>query len=179
LPLVPIFDLDGTLLDSDDALNAPFAALGVDLNRVRMGLVLEEACAELGVRVADYLAHYDVTAAAAFPEVTDLVVKLGRWAVCSNKEVRSGMAELARLGWEPEVAMFADHFGGPKHLGPVADALGVGSQDVLFIGDTEHDRRCAQAFGCRFALAGWNPRASAVAGDLVLDRPLDVLDLLE
>ena len=42
--------------------------------------------------------------------------------------------------------------------------------------ELEHDRRCALDVDCRFALAGWNPRASAVAGDLVLARPLDLFD---
>ncbi|MEY2591194.1 MAG: hypothetical protein QOJ67_3178, partial [Acidimicrobiaceae bacterium] len=31
--LVPLFDLDGTLLDSDEALAAPFVALGVARER--------------------------------------------------------------------------------------------------------------------------------------------------
>ena len=50
----------------------------------------------------------------------------------------------------------------------------------MFVGDTRHDRACAAAVGARFALAGWNPRARAAAepGDLVLDQPADVLDLL-
>ena len=33
----------------------------------------------------------------------------------------------ARLGWTPEVALFADAFAGPKQLGPVLDALGARS----------------------------------------------------
>ena len=140
--------------------------------------MLEHECERLGITVDDYLAHYDVTMAQPFPGVEAVVAALDRWAVCSNKEAASGRAELARLGWRPEVALFADDFGGPKQLGPMVNALGLGADDVVFIGDTEHDRRCAASVGCRFALAGWNPRASAVVGDVVLDRPGDLLDLL-
>jgi len=178
LSRVPVFDLDGTLLDSDVALSAPFVALGIDPARVEFGLVLEEACAQLGIAVTDYLHHYDVNLAMPYSGVDEVVARLDRWAVCSNKEAGSGRAELARLGWEPDVAMFADDFGGPKHLAPVLAALDLRAEEIVFIGDTPHDRVCAATIGCRFALAGWNPRASAVAGDLVLRRPIDVLDVL-
>jgi HAD superfamily hydrolase (TIGR01549 family) len=178
LPLVPIFDLDGTLLDSDSALIAPFLALGIPREEVVFGRVLEDECARLGIAVRDYLDRYDVNLAQPFPGVEDVVAKLDRWAVCSNKERTSGRAELARLGWTPDVAMFADDFGGPKRLEPVLDALGLGGSDVVFVGDTEHDRRCAGVVGCCFALAGWNLRATALDGDVVLGRPVDVLGVL-
>lgn len=177
--LIPVFDLDGTLIDSDEALNAPFAALGIDPSQVTMGLVLEEACAEIGVKVEDYIALYDSTLAQPFADVDELVSGLDEWALFSNKEGRSGRAELARLGWTPDVVMFADDFGGPKSLGPVLAKLGREPDEVIVVGDTPHDRRCAGELGCRFALASWNPRASALAGDVVLRRPLDLLAFLD
>jgi len=179
--LVPVFDLDGTLLDSDEALTAPFVALGVDPEAVTYGRLLADECARLGVAVEDYLAAYDVHAAAPYPGVEDLLGRLDRWALCSNKGGPSGRAELARLGWAPAVALFADTFAGPKRLGPVLDALGLPAHAVVFVGDTAHDRLCAEAVGATFLLAGWNPRAVATAqpGDVVLATPLDVLDLLD
>ena len=179
MPFVPIFDLDGTLLDSDAALAAPFVALGIPPDEVVFGRLLADECARLGITPADYLDRYDTDLAQPFPGVAELVERLDRWAVCSNKEVRSGRAELTRLGWEPDVAMFADDFGGAKRLEPVLATLGLRGRDVVFVGDTEHDRRCAAVVGCRFALAGWNLRAARTAGDIVLDRPLDLLDVLD
>ena len=82
----------------------------------------------------------------------------------------------ARPKWLSGTGLFA--FGGPKQLGPVLDALGTSADEVLFVGDTEHDRRCACAVGCRFAVATWNPRANAEDGDIVLRTPADVLPLL-
>jgi phosphoglycolate phosphatase-like HAD superfamily hydrolase len=176
--LVPIFDLDGTLLDSDAALVAPFVTLGVREEDVAFGALLVDECSRLGVTVDDYLAHYDVNAAMPFEGVEEMVACLDRWAVCSNKRGRSGRAEIERLGWEPEAALFSDAFVGPKQLGPVLDALNADPADVVFVGDTEHDRKCAAEVRCRFAVATWNPRARVASGDIVLRSPDEVLRLL-
>jgi HAD superfamily hydrolase (TIGR01549 family) len=179
VPTTLLFDLDGTLVDSEEALRAPFVALGVDPATIPIGLPLVEACRLAGITTDDYLAHYDDTAAHPFPGVDEVLRRLDRWAVCSNKDRASGRRELARLGWSPTVALFSDDFdGAPKQLAPVLLALELGADDVAFVGDTAHDRSCAAAAGVRFALAGWNPRAVAEPGDHVLRRPADVLDLL-
>ena len=176
---LPIFDFDGTLMDSDEALAAPFVQLGVPREDVTFGHVVEDECRRLGIDPARYVALYDPAAASPFPGVEELLVGLERWALCSNKHPDAGVAELSRLGWRPEVALFSDAFGGgPKRLEPVLDALGVEAGDVIFVGDTAHDRACAAAVGCPFALAGWNRRAKAEAGDIVLTDPLDLLRAL-
>lgn len=177
--LLPIFDFDGTLLDSDEALAAPFVALGVPRDQVTFGHVVEEECRRLGIDPSQYVARYDPAAASPFPGVEELLARLDRWALCSNKHPAAGTAELERLGWKPEVALFSDAFGGgPKRLGPVLVALGVGNDEVIFVGDTAHDRACAAAVGSRFALAGWNKRSVAEEGDLVLAEPADLLPAL-
>ena len=176
-----LFDFDGTLVDSDAALLAPFAALAVPPERMPpLGLPLVVACEHAGITVEGYLAHYDSDLALPFPGVEDLLAGLDRWGLCSNKQRGSGLRELARLGWEPTIALFSDDFGGrPKSLAPVLEALEVAPADALFVGDTEHDRECAKVAGVPFALAGWNARTSPERGDLVLARPSDVLAALE
>lgn len=174
-----VFDLDGTLLDSDAALAAAFSALGVPPEAVTYGHVLADECVRLGISLEDYLDAYDTTAAPPFPGVVEALAELPRWAVCSNKHPRGGWAELERLGWKPDVAMFADAFDGPKHLGPVLDALQVSAREIVFVGDTAHDRRCARDVGCPFVLAGWNPRTEAEPGDIVLTHPSDLLIALQ
>jgi HAD superfamily hydrolase (TIGR01549 family) len=174
-----VFDLDGTLVDSDEALLAPFVAHGVPREDVTFGHVLADECARLGIAVDDYLALYDGLQAHPFAGVDELLGSLDRWAVCSNKHPEAGRAEMDRFGWRPVVALFSDAFGGPKRLQPVLEALDLGPHEVVFIGDTAHDRRVAAELGVPFGLAGWNPRAEPEVGDVVLRAPLDVLDLLD
>jgi N-acetyl-D-muramate 6-phosphate phosphatase len=176
--LVPVFDLDGTLLDSDAPLRDAFVAMGVPAEDVTFGHVMADECARLGISVDGYLDAYDTGAATPFDGVTDLLDRLDRWAVCSNKHPRSGHEELGRLGWTPDVALFADAFTGPKRLEPVLEQLGLAASAVLFIGDTTHDLACARAVGARFAWAAWNPRTMPEGDDAVLLHPGDVLALL-
>jgi HAD superfamily hydrolase (TIGR01549 family) len=172
-----VFDLDGTLVDSDRALIEPYLRLGFTVDDVRLGPLLVDECARLGITVDDYLAHYDTNDVSVFPGVDDVLARLPRWAVASNKLRANGEAELDRFGWTPACALFAEDFGGSsKQLGPVLDRLDVDASDVVFVGDTAHDRRCAADAGAAFALAGWNARALAEPGDLVLARPADLFD---
>ncbi|HEY2667313.1 MAG TPA: HAD-IA family hydrolase [Actinomycetota bacterium] len=180
--LVPIFDLDGTLLDSDAALAGAFVALGVPRESITFGHVLADECARLGLRLEAYLDAYDHGAALPFPGVEEMLAVLERrglcWGLCSNKHSFSGHRELARLGWQPAVALFSEDFGGPKRLDPVLGSIGLHAAGAIFVGDTAHDRACAADAGVAFALAGWNPRAVPLPGETVLEDPADLLSLL-
>ncbi|MFM7069185.1 MAG: HAD family hydrolase [Actinomycetes bacterium] len=177
---VVIFDLDGTLIDSDAALVAPFVALGVAPEAITFGHAIAEECERLGLSLDDYVAAYDAAVVEPYPGVEQMLGALDRWAICSNKHPQSGWTELERLGWRPEVTMFADAFDWKhKTLAPILDQLGVTAAEVVMVGDSAGDARCAQDAGCAFAWAGWNPRvlSQGVSGT-VLARPSDLLGLL-
>ena len=44
-----MFDLDGTLVDSDRSLLEPFLQLGFDASELRLGPLLVDECARLGI----------------------------------------------------------------------------------------------------------------------------------
>jgi len=177
---IVVFDLDGTLIDSDEALVLPFLSLGMAREDITFGHPIEEFCAAVGIDLDEYVRLYDTDVVVPFDGATELVAGLERWAVCSNKHPVSGRAELLRLGWTPEVAMFSDAFGGAaKQLGPVLAAVDVPPDRALFVGDTAHDARCAEIAGCDFVWAGWNLRTAAASPDgRVLTDPRQILDLL-
>ena len=93
-----IFDLDGTLIDSDDALIDPFVRLGMARDEITFGHPIEEACAEWGIDIDRYIELYDTAVAQPFEGADEVVRQLGRWAICSNKHTISGREELTRLG---------------------------------------------------------------------------------
>lgn len=173
-----ICDLDGTLVDSDRALADAFVALGVPRDEVTYGHVVAEECARWGLTVSEYEAAYDDRTVEPFVGVPELVAALGDWAVCSNKLRVAGEAELTRFGWTPTVALFADAFDGAKSPVPILRMMGMDAVDAVFVGDTAHDRSVARDAGLQFVLAGWNPRAVAAPGDVVLRDPLELLDVL-
>jgi HAD superfamily hydrolase (TIGR01549 family) len=166
-PDLVVFDFDGTLVDSDEALLAPFEDLGVDRSDVVMGSAVAEECARLGISMSAYVDAYDTEVVVPFPGVEDLLAGLPRWAILSNKHPDSARAELGRLGWEPEALMCADAFGwAHKSLVPMLDALGMSAGRVAMVGDSRGDLTVAAMVGCRFVWAGWNARVqAAMAGE--------------
>ena len=175
-PTVVVFDFDGTLVDSDEALLVPFDLLGVDRADVVMGSAVAEECERLGISMEDYVDAYDTHVVQPFAGVGEMLGRIPRWAVLSNKHPDSATAELERLGWHPEAVMCADAFGwAHKSLVPMLDALGLTAGEVALVGDSGGDVRCAEEVGCRFVWAGWNPRVQAARPDgEVVERPGDL-----
>ncbi|MGI9577765.1 MAG: HAD family hydrolase [Microthrixaceae bacterium] len=158
-PEIVIFDFDGTLVDSDEALLEPFETLGVDRSDVVMGSAVAEECDRLGIPMDDYVTAYDTEVVNPYAGVSAMLEDLPRWAVLSNKHPDSAVAEISRLQWEPELLMCADAFGwAHKSLVPMLEVLGLAPRDVAMVGDSEGDLRCAEEVDCRFLWAGWNER---------------------
>lgn len=174
-----IFDFDGTLVDSDEELVRAFLVLGVERSEITFGHAIAEEVDRLGLSLEGYADAYRDDVVEPFPGVAEVMPLLGRWALCSNKHPRSGIAELARLGWEPEVAVFSDHFDwAHKRLPPVLEKLGLQAEQVAMVGDSGGDAQCAEEVGCDMVWAGWNPRVvDAAPQGIVLARPEQLLDL--
>lgn len=179
-PELVVFDFDGTLVDSDEALLVPFDDLGVPREEVIMGSAVAEECDRLGVSMEDYVSAYDTEVVHPFAGVAAMLSALPRWAIVSNKHPVSARAELRRLGWAPEIVLCADHFAWQhKSLRPILETTGLGPGEIVLVGDSAGDVRCAEEVGCRFVWAGWNPRVVAAApkGETAA-TPRDLLALL-
>jgi HAD superfamily hydrolase (TIGR01549 family) len=179
-PDVVIFDFDGTLIDSDEALLVPFDQFGIPRAEVVMGSPVAEECDRLGISMEEYIDAYDTESVPPFDGVAEMLARIPRWAILSNKHPAPARRELERLGWEPELVMCADTFDWQhKALEPMLDALGVGADRVALVGDSDGDLQCALAVGCRFLWAGWNERVRARRPEgEVAATPADVLSLL-
>lgn len=176
-----IFDFDGTLVDSDEALVQPFLRLGVPRESITFGHAVKVETDRLGLSLEDYVNAYDVEVVQPFAGVQDVIGRLGRWAICSNKHPMSASAELSRLGWSPELSVFSDHFGWEhKVLDPVLEALELPASDVAMIGDSGGDQHCAELAGVQMIWAGWNPRVRRAQPEgWVLAHPSELLDLYD
>ena len=147
---------------------------------ITFGHVLADECDRLGIDIEAYLDAYDVTAAQPFPGVDEMLAGLDGWAACSNKVGRLARAELERLGWTPEVAFFAEDFTGPEAARARCSTRSACPPTRSCSSATPPTTAAAPRRSARrFALAGWNPRARAEAGDHVLARPADLLDLVD
>ncbi len=179
-----IFDFDGTLVDSDEALVAPFITLGVPREQISFGHAVAPECERLGISLDAYVDAYDTEVTRPFPGVLAMLGSIGRWAICSNKHPRSAQAEVTRLGWHPEVAMYADAFDWHhKSLGSVLTQMGLSAAQVVMVGDSNGDAECASEVGCEMVWAGWNPRvrdsdpSERLLEGIVLDEPGDLFAL--
>lgn len=179
-PEIVIFDFDGTLIDSDEALLAPIDLLGASRSDVVMGSAVAHECERLGISLDDYVDAYDTEVSMPFPGAAELLGELDRWAICSNKHPASASTELDRLGWQPELVMCADAFDwGHKSLVPMLERLGLDADQVMLVGDSGGDLRCAEEVGCRFVWAGWNERVRTHPhSGVVANTPLEVLNFL-
>ena len=113
---------------------------------------------------ARFLHHYERAHAHTriYPHADTVLAALAAdgWqlGLCTNKPVAPTRAVLAHLGW---AARFAAVVGGdslavakpdPTPLRAVAEGLGLGLGDCVFVGDSETDAETAQRAGARFGL---------------------------
>jgi phosphoglycolate phosphatase len=201
LPRAVVFDFDGTLADSYDAITASVnhvrAANGLpplpDAEiRKHVGRGLEKLLADLlpgtdpGRNVALYRAHHVTVMrdhTRLMPGAREAVVALKaagrRLAVCSNKKVAFTRALLDSLGLARcfDVVLGPDDVPRPK---PAPDMLlealrrlGVAPGQALYVGDMDIDVQTARAAG----LSVWVvPTGSADRATLEAARPDRILD---
>ena len=68
-----------------------------------------------------------------------------------------------------------EHKPNPAPLIKYMEAANISNQDVLYIGDSEYDMKCAQGANIDFALACWGSNSRDMKAKYYLEKPSDVL----
>ena len=144
------------------------STLGIDRSRVQLGRVLADECADLGVTVEDYLGPLrpdDVVSRSRASTTCWPRSTAGPSAPTSTPS--PGASELARLGWHPDGRQL-----GPGHRQVAGAAArrswGSRREQVLFVGDTDHDRNVRRRGRGHVRPGRLEPSGRTGAGDLVL-----------
>lgn len=189
-----VFDWDGTLIDSTAAIVHAIRAAAADLglpvpSRERaahvIGLGLFEAIraavplidrARMPAYVERYRHHYlrrdaQLVPFDGVPELLDELADCGAWLAVATGKSRAGLNRaLDQMGWTARflTTRCADE-GVPKPdpwmLRDICDELGIGTGELLMVGDTTHDLGMARAAGtAAIAVAyGAHPRQALQA----------------
>ena len=201
-----IFDVDGTLIDSADAVigtlqrvSQEFMPAAADAKRCRETLAMHTARALRHIGLPERVLHaavarYDVLYATAFhtavfPGVADTITYISAkgipMAVFSARQAYELQNDAVFSPLRPYFhllmsAEFAPPKPSPDGLLRYMQRFGVTPGRVLFIGDTMSDSDSAHAASVPFALAGWNPAADpdTIAHQFFLRQPGDLLSLL-
>lgn len=198
-----VFDIDGTLMDSgegdltalrDVLKEATGRDYAVEELSFCLGLPGRDSLKQLGVHdIEGTLALWEKKAAgktvASFPGVGELLERLlergCRLGVASSRSVRSYQIDIApflpladRFG----AVVLADHTQLHKpHPDPLLkymELTGAKPGEVLYVGDSPYDSRCAQGAGVDFALAVWGCRTKDRPAKYYPETPGELLALL-
>ena len=175
-----VFDLDGTLLDSETAILTTFRNVlrkvtgrSYKLSELKFswGIPTEDAARRLGISDTgqvqrcwneEIMRHSDKIR--PFPSMEEMLRQLRddgvRLGVVTSK-VRYELEPAFPLAhyFEPELIVTADqtarHKPDPEPLLELLRHAGIHPEQALYIGDTIHDAQCAAGAGVAFGLAAW------------------------
>lgn len=196
-----IFDLDGTIIDSEQigltSLQETLKEQGIEksLDELRFSIGIP------GLRTLEILEIADIPTTMAswakreqplmtnvpiFPDIIETIAQLPRTGIVTSQtlaELRNGFYQLG-VAHHFEVIVNADDT--TKHK-PNPDPLQYGlklmdslPKNTIYIGDSVYDMQCANKAGVDFGLALWGAksRAEFAQADYVFEQPSDILTLL-
>ncbi len=200
-----IFDVDGTLIDTEEAilnslqkvLRAEGRAYSQDELRFALGIPGMDTLKQLEIDDAErVLATWSETvlefsdtvrlfqgAQEVVTQLADRPLRLGIVTSKTKQEVRDEFDPFGLSHHFDCIVSASDTVKHKPHPDPLLlclETLGAPKEGALYIGDSIYDMQCAHSAGIPFALALWGSKTTAPfdAAEYILNEPMDVLKLL-
>ncbi|MFK5708417.1 HAD family hydrolase [Lysinibacillus boronitolerans] len=202
-----IFDVDGTILDTEQAIlqslqrtlreetqkDYPFEAL-----RFVLGIPGKDALQRLNVDDIEAV-HQKWSAAvldfshevAVFESLEEVIQHLAtkplQLGIVTSKTAQEVVDEFEPFGlseYFQHIVSASDtekHKPNPEPLLKCLDALQVAPEEAIYIGDSIYDFQCAKQAGAKFALAHWGAKSTIgfEEADYVFYEPKDILAIVK
>ncbi len=200
-----VFDIDGTLLNSEYAgLKSLQDTLLEETGRLypleeltfSLGITGADALRRLGVKEIDrvwarwegHVKEY-LDTLSVYPGISEVVAELERRGLCLgigtsrtqreyDQEALPLLPFAGAFGTVVLATHTARHKPHPEPLLHYMERSGAAAGEMLYLGDTIDDSRCAQGAGVDFALAGWGSHGE-IPAKYVLKTPEELLACLD
>ncbi len=199
-----VFDVDGTLIDTEYAIiyslqetvltvtgrQMPLAeltfALGITGEDALRRLGIEDISATMDIWVKNLWKYADTVG--VFRGIEDVLGKLSQlgyeMGIITSRTRQEFEADFDHLDIRRffKTIVCADdtteHKPTPAPLLKYMELTGTDCDQILYIGDSEYDSGCAKGAGTDFALAGWGSHDREIKADYYLEKPEDLQDIL-
>lgn len=201
-----IFDIDGTILDTEFAvlsslqklmfeeLNKNFSfeelrfALGIpgEVTLNKLGIIdLHESNEKWNRYLKEYISHVKV-----FDDIKDTLVKLNEMGISvgivTSKTKEEYINDFVPFGLTNyfKLVVCADdtekHKPNPEPILKFIKLSGADKSKTIYIGDTKYDMECAFSAGIDFALALWGAKSSiGIKANYIFQKPKQILELIK
>lgn len=201
-----IFDIDGTILDTETAVLSSLQKLLLEeLNKnysfedlsFALGIPGETALNKLGIKnilesnekwnryLKEYFHHVKV-----FEGIKDTLIKLDEMNISTGIVTSKTKEEFINdfvpfdLTKHFKFVVCADdtakHKPDPEPILKFIELSGAEKSKTIYIGDTKYDMHCASSAGIDFALALWGAKSSeGIDANYILENPKRILELIE